>query len=316
MKRQIYMFASLLLAVFSATGCYEEFIKDYANPSMGFALPTQIRTVIESKNSIYVGVAIGGKREVDPGDWATFEIDESLLEGTGKKLLPAEYYKLADPNTFRVRRTGMAVADVEITFTDAFYADPSSLTAVYALPLRITGVSIPASRDSLGNVNPAGAVRAGAETTIVAVKYINEYSGTWYKMGTVTEIDASGNPVGGARTYGDSRDIINCATAPLTTRGRYVLERSGIADSTSGAMLLTIDSPGKDDSSITVSGGDVTQASAKLSRVGDYTFYSGTESSPQISLEYVYQSLGKRYKVVETLVLRKWAELELGVETF
>ena len=32
---------------------------------------------------IRVGVAIGGKREVDMNDWAEFEIDPALLTGTG-----------------------------------------------------------------------------------------------------------------------------------------------------------------------------------------------------------------------------------------
>ena len=316
MKRTIIIAALLFLAGLGSVSCYEDFIKDYDQPNMGFALQRQVRTVIESKNSIFVGVSIGGKREVDLNDWATFEIDESLLEGTGKKLLPADYYSLADPNTFRVRRTGMAVADVQITFTDAFYADPASLNGSYAIPFRITGVSIPASRDSTGYTNPVGAVRAGAETTIVAVKYINEYSGTWYKMGEMTEVDASGNALGEKKTYGDRRDIINSPTTSLTTTGRYELKRVGIADTATGNMSLSFMSPGNDESLLNVSGSGISNASAKIMRKGDYTFYSGTEPSPQIELEYVYETGGKRWKVNETLVLRKWAELELTVETF
>lgn len=47
---------------------------------MGFALDQPLRTVVSGTNKIYVGVSIGGKREIDMSDWATFEIDETLLE--------------------------------------------------------------------------------------------------------------------------------------------------------------------------------------------------------------------------------------------
>lgn len=53
---------------------------------------------------IRVGVAIGGKREVDMNDWAEFEIDPALLTGTGLEVLPKEYYTLSDNNLFRVSK--------------------------------------------------------------------------------------------------------------------------------------------------------------------------------------------------------------------
>lgn len=44
-----------------------------------------LRTVIADRDMpIYIGVSIGGKREVDMSDWAKFEIDPSLVEGLAK----------------------------------------------------------------------------------------------------------------------------------------------------------------------------------------------------------------------------------------
>lgn len=172
---------------------------------MGFALSQPLRTVVSGTNKIYVGVPIGGKREIDMSDWATFEIDETLLEGTGKVLMPSNYYTLDDPNTFRVRRANLAIADVGISFTGDFYDDPLSLTAHYALPFRVTGTSIPGDESQ-----PNGAIREGGETSIVVVKYISTYSGTYYSLGSVTEVDAGGNAIGdpvvsmGAQTSGAS----------------------------------------------------------------------------------------------------------------
>ncbi len=75
---------ALLFLLTGLTSCYEDYIEDYETTSAGFAISNPLRTVISDRNmSIYVGVSLGGKREVDKADWAKFTIDESLLNGTG-----------------------------------------------------------------------------------------------------------------------------------------------------------------------------------------------------------------------------------------
>lgn len=123
---------SALLLLVGITACYDDYTHDYEGADMGFAVAKPLRTVISDRDmNIYIGVAIGGKREIDMNDWAKFTIDPSLLEGTGKVLLPANYYTLADPEYFRVRKSNSPVADVSISFTDAFYSDPLCLTDHY-----------------------------------------------------------------------------------------------------------------------------------------------------------------------------------------
>ena len=51
---------------------------------------------------------------------AKFVIDPALVEGSGKVLLPNNYYTLSDPEYFRVRKSNLPVADVRIDFTEAF----------------------------------------------------------------------------------------------------------------------------------------------------------------------------------------------------
>lgn len=71
---------ALLFLLTGLTSCYEDYIEDYETTSAGFAISNPLRTVISDRNmSIYVGVSLGGKREVDKADWAKFTIDESLL---------------------------------------------------------------------------------------------------------------------------------------------------------------------------------------------------------------------------------------------
>ena len=120
MKLVKFLFVSFVVLV-SFTSCYDEYTNDYETPNMGFAVANPLRTVIADRDMpIYIGVSIGGKREVDMSDWAKFEIDPSLVEGTGKVLLPSNYYTLSDQEYFRVRKSNLPVADVRIDFTEAF----------------------------------------------------------------------------------------------------------------------------------------------------------------------------------------------------
>ena len=302
-------------ALICTCSCYEVYIGDYEYPNMGFALTRQIRTVVADKNQIYVGVSIGGKREVDMNDWATFTIDENLLEGLGYTLLPDTYYTLSDPNTMRPRKSNLAVADVGISFTDDFYADPASSSNTYALPLRITGTSIQSEE------NPNGAIREGGETAVIVIKYISGYSGTYYRVGSEVEIDASGTEIGEPVLYND-KDLINNPTVAMSTISRYGVTRSGMGSSTAGGMNLYVTET-ESTEAFTVrleslrAGGSIEDGySARYVLEGDYTFYSGDEIAPQFELDYIYSLDGKRYKVSEKLVLRQWPEQDLRVETF
>ena len=86
----------ILLALTTClASCYEDYTHDYETTNVGFALQNPLRTVISDRDMpIYVGVSLGGKREVDMNDWAKFTLDASLLEGTPLTLLPEEYWKI------------------------------------------------------------------------------------------------------------------------------------------------------------------------------------------------------------------------------
>src|SRR5690606_13246247 len=144
--------------VLLCSSCYDDFVHDFDYSSVGFTISSPLRTVIADRDmEIRVGVSVGGKRNVDVNDWARFEIDPTLLDGTGLELLPEEYYNFSEDGMFRVSKANLPVADVGITFTQAFYDDPHALSIHYALPLRI----IDSSTDSIAS---------GRETSIVAIK--------------------------------------------------------------------------------------------------------------------------------------------------
>ncbi|MGM9767390.1 MAG: DUF1735 domain-containing protein [Candidatus Cryptobacteroides sp.] len=316
--KRVVRIAGAVSALLVATSCYEDYIGDYDYPNMGFALPRQVRTVMSKTNTIYVGVSIGGLREVDMDAWAQFTFDQSLLKGLPYTILPEHYYQLSDPTTFRVRKSNLMVADVAITFTEDFYADPAALSKTYALPFRLVAASI-SGPDANGNVGKYGSIREGAETAVIVIKYSSSYSGTYYRLGEVVEVNEEGTPVGDPVIYKGS-ELMKNATVNLESAGPSTLTFQGYANGlTAGTVTLDVD-PEKcldedADVTLTLSDGLVT-GSAKWVRKGRYNFYNGDNPAPQFELDYTYQSEGRYYHVNELLVLRKWAEEELRVETF
>lgn len=153
------------------------------------------------------------------GDLATFKIDPTLLDGVaGKKLMPGNYYVLGDPTTMRVRQASIAVADVRISFTDNFYADPLSLTDTYVIPFRIIETS-------------CDVVPEGRNFTLVCVNYVSSFSGTYYVRGKKVQVaDAGGTATDAVPVEYYDKDISKNFTRSVVSLGLNDLRRTGIAE--------------------------------------------------------------------------------------
>ena len=135
-------FIIVSMFVFFTTSCYEDFEKDFETTYTYFASQKPLRTLVaDADMSIKVGVAFAGKREVNPNDWATFQIDNTLLDNyPDLELMPEKYYQLADKEKMTVTNPNLAIADVEVTFSDEFYNDNAALNKYYATDLGIAQI--------------------------------------------------------------------------------------------------------------------------------------------------------------------------------
>ena len=264
-----------MMCLLLMTSCYEEYAKDYDYSTTYFASQKPLRTVISDRDmSMKVGVAIGGKREVDTGDWAEFEIDPALLDGTGLTLLPEEYYTLSDANTFRVSKSSLAVADVTINFTKLHYA----------LPFKITDSSL-------------DKVLEGQETSVVAIKYISTYHGTYYVKGKLKELNAAGEVVE-TKIY-ENKDLSQNITRNVSSLSKNVIVREGVADYTVASTENVKMTMQPDHTVIveTLDGGlAITDGSGS---------FDDTKERLEISLKYRFTKEGKQYEVEETLIRRQ-----------
>lgn len=274
-----------VLCVLLISSCYEDYTKDYNYSTAYFASQKPLRTVIADRDMpIRVGVAIGGKREVDVNDWAEFEIDPALLTGTGLEVLPKEYYTLSDNNTFRISKNTLAVADVAITFTNAFYEDVACTETHYALPFRVTSSSL-------------DKILEGQDYSIVVVKYISTYHGTYYIKGKVSELDASGGIVS-TESYGKT-DLSKNDTREVSTLAKNVLLRQGVGNNTIVAnekVKMAFQSDHKVKVETADGGIEITEGSGTFNDSGE---------NLEISLKYRYTKSGKKYEVEETLIRRQ-----------
>lgn len=282
--KTITIFCSIL-CVLVMTSCYEDYTKDYDFSTAYFASQKPLRTVIADRDmQIRVGVAIGGKRTVDMNDWAEFEIDPTLLDGTGLKLLPRAYYTLSDENTFRVSKNTIAVADVAISFTDAFYADAACTETHYALPFRVKSCSLDKILD-------------GQDFSIVVIKYVSTYHGTYYIKGKISELDASGGIVS-TELYGKA-DLSKNDTREVNTLAKDVLLKQGIGNNAvafNEKVKMTFLSDQKVKVETADDGIEITDGSGAFSNSGE---------NFEISLKYRYTKSGKKYEVEETLIRRQ-----------
>lgn len=288
---------SLFLAVISMTSCYEDFVKDYEHTATYFAAQKPLRTVISDRDmTISVGVVISGIREVDPDDWARFAIDATLLEGTGLTMLPQEYYTLSDPEMFRISDKTLPIADVTISFTDAFYQDAHSTGLHYALPFRIVETS-------------SDMILEGMETSIVAIKYISSWQGTYYVRGSISELDAGGNVVS-TKNYWHP-DLTQNITRTVSTVSSKELMRAGFAnyvtDDADDRFRIIVN----DDKTLTL----LSDESANPISDGEGTLDDSKERL-ELKLKYKFEKDGRKYSVDEILVRRRDPYADLRFETW
>lgn len=103
--------------------------------------------------------------------------------------MPASYYTL-DPSNQIVIKSGEMSEGIKVHLTDAFFADPLSLTNTYVIPLRMTKVvnadSILNGKTTLTAPSPfvaANWVIAPKNYILYGVKYINPWHGNYLRRG-------------------------------------------------------------------------------------------------------------------------------------
>lgn len=295
----------MALVLLSLVACepYEPYINDFDYSAVYFGSQTPVRTLVTREDSevlnFKLGVVLAGLRENKTGHWATFEVDTTLLDSvagaTAFTLLPEDWYSFSITENKIIIPKGEFLGDFTISIDKAkFTADPLSLTKKYALPVRI----VEASADSVLRGSEDG-VTVPKDYTIIVIKYINEYSGTYYVRGKQEELDVNGNVVAGSLIEYHHIDWVKNTTRAFTTTTLNQCEMTGMGNQTSDKMKVNI-----------TAGNVVTLTSSVL----PVTDLGCTYTDGIYRFKYQYVKAGKTYLVDEYLKQRNDPENDLRFE--
>lgn len=221
-----------------ATSCYDDFEQDNPFSAVYFPFQKPIRTVQLDDPNFKIGVTLGGKRTNDDNEIVGVTLAPELLEDPDKEVLPESHYTLdfpASESTITIPK-GSFIGTASVSLTEAFLNDPLSVTDHYVLPLRI----VKFSTDS---------VLEGKDFTLTAVKYINKFQGSYYRIGT--DLPTVGDPF----TYSQP-DLERNIIGDLNTTGRDKVKYSNLGI-TAAASELTVNA----DNSVTFTLMDTTAQS-------------------------------------------------------
>jgi hypothetical protein len=287
----------LILAAFVLSSCkkYDSYITDFDYNVVYFGTQKPVRTIVAYDDmSFKVGVTIGGVRENPTDQTIKYQIDPTLLTtvagASAFTLLPPSYYTLSDNSTMIIPK-GKLIGDVTVTLNKAlFTADPKSLTNVYALPLRI----VSSTTDS---ILKGSATVAAKDYTILVVKYISPYHGTYYQKGKETDLATNV-----ASSY-TNKDLSRNITLDLATLSLNAVKSPNAGKSANVPLNLNI----SNNTAVTITGNTANSVSGS----GTYD-----PTAKSFYLNYKYTNAAKNYSVLDTLILRQAPELDLRFETW
>lgn len=177
----------ILLAV-TITSCYDDFRLDYEYTTIAFSNAdggsnmddVLYRTAVMGEGmSVDIGVYIAGVIENREERVIDFQLDPTLLAGTGFTLMPNEYYNL-DATQFVIEK-GSFVGKITIDLdSNAFANDPLAVAPTYALPIALT------------ETTSADSILATQSTKIVVLKYMIDEAGFYEQTLSYTTTDTDG----------------------------------------------------------------------------------------------------------------------------
>lgn len=184
----------------------------------------------DNNHKFVISAHMGGVYTNDRDRTFEIQVDNSLCDdilfaanGDTIQAMPAKYYELA-ASTITIPK-GELYGGVDVQLTDAFFSDPDAIRNRYVIPIRL--VSSPDVDSLLSGLsdNPDADPRMAAEWTaapknftMFAVKFINEYHGTYFHYGKSQVKDGTSQVVEDS-TYQQTY-IVNDPTVSLITTGR------------------------------------------------------------------------------------------------
>jgi len=268
MKNSILAYC-LLLAVFSSCSNKSLTFPDYKYTTVYFAYQSPVRTLdlgddifdnsLDNAHKCTIEATMGGVYKNTADISISVSVDTTLCNnllfsdgGSPVIPMPAGYYTLPKDMTIHIP-SGSVEGGLEVQLTDAFFADPRSITNTFVIPLRMTSVknadSILVGKSDLSSPDPRV---VGDWTTppknyiLYAIKYINPWHGNYLRRGTEQIHDNGGDTTIVYHTpFVETDQVVSTGTVSLSTDSLLLDGKSRTNVDIPFQLLLTFDNNGK-----------------------------------------------------------------------
>lgn len=298
---------------------------DYEYTSGYFPYQFPVRTLVlgdyiydnsnDNAHKFVISVAMGGVYENKQDREFQIEVDESLcdnvlfgIDGDPIKSLPNSYYTLSD-NSKIVIPSGKLNGGIEVQLTDAFFNDPLAIKNSYVVPIRLIGSSDVDTVLFGNSASPNADPRVQGQWTVApknftmfAVKYINEFHGTYFHYGQSSVKDAANAELENT-TYSETY-VENNGTLKLVTTGRHQVSVSAFLKSEvmAGEVNLVLTFDGNNCTVTAAEGAPYTVSGTGVFKSDAYVW--GNKDRNGIELNYTVSDGTNTYEAKDVLVAR------------
>ncbi len=267
--KKIVLASCIIMAICSSCSNKKVDFPNYKYTTVYFPYQTPVRTLVlgdynfdntlDNEHKCEIMATLGGVYQNKKLVSIDVSVDSSLCKNlyfsTGDKavMMPSSYYSF--PKDMRIDiPSGTLEGGLQVQLTDAFFADPKSITNTFVIPLRMNRVtdadSILSGKSTLDTPDPRLVTDwsvAPKNYVLYAIKYINPWHGNYLRRGTEKLQDNSGNDtvISYHTPFVETDQLCSVGTLSLTADSLMLNGTSRTGENIPFQLLLTFDSTGK-----------------------------------------------------------------------
>jgi len=253
------------------------------------------------QNAKDVSIAVS----VDPGLCNNLTFDQG---GDSVIAMPSNYYSLPKDMTIHIP-SGNVMGGMEVQLTDAFFADPRSITNTFVIPLvmtKVTGAdSILSGKSDLGHPDPrivGDWITAPRNYILYAIKYINPWHGNYLRRGSEAIKDNAGDTTVIYHTqYVETDQVCSMGTQSMSADSLLLNAKSRTNVDMPFQLQLIFDNNGKCDIKGQPTASYVVTGNGEFVKGGDSW---GNQKRDVLHLKYTVDFGTSVHTFTDTLVIR------------
>lgn len=318
----------LILLIFSGLAACQNFDIDHPDfeyTSGYFPYQFPVRTLVlgdyiydnanDNAHKFIISVAMGGVYDNSTNREFDIEVDESLCgnvlfgaDGDAIHMMPSNYFTLSS-NDKIVIPAGKMNGGIEVQLSDDFFNDTLAIKLGYVVPIRLKGSVDVDTILSGSSTNPNADVRVSSQWsvapknfTMFAVKYINEFHGTYFHYGASKVKDNGGSEVENktySEQYVENNQISNLVT---TGRNQVSLTTNLNSDVMTGEVTMLLNFSGNTCTIVGEEGSDYTVSGTGEFKSKAYAW--GNKERDGIVLNFTVTDGQQTYEASDVLVIR------------